>query len=71
MQLPITAIPAIEWAKPVPSDALPTANELNLAPDVLLHPLRPGRVAGLALLNTFLQERWMAYTSEMSSPVTA
>ena len=71
MQQPITATPAIEWAKTVPSDALPTANELNLAPDILLHPQRPGRAAGLALLKTFLHERGMAYSREMSSPVTA
>ena len=45
MQQPITATPVIEWAKTVPSDVLPTANELNLAPDVLLHPQRPGRAA--------------------------
>ncbi|NBS07236.1 MAG: FAD-binding protein [Verrucomicrobia bacterium] len=71
MRQPITATPAIEWVKTGPSDALPTANELNLAPDVLLHPQRPGRAAGLALLKTFLHERGMAYSREMSSPVTA
>jgi len=71
MRQPITATPVIEWAKTAPSDALPTANELNLAPDVLLHPQRPGRTAGFALLKTFLHERGMAYSREMSSPVTA
>ena len=71
MQQPITATPDIEWAKALPSYALPTSNELNLAPDVLLHPQLPGRAAGLALLKTFLHERGMAYTREMSSPVTA
>ena len=71
MQQPVTPIPEIAWAEPVHGDRLPGCDALGLTPDGLVHLQAPGRLAGLALLESFLHDRGEQYTREMSSPVTA
>lgn len=53
------------------SDVLPAEEQLNLYDDGCIFRQKAGRVEGLRLLNSFLNERGEGYTKEMSSPVTA
>lgn len=72
MQRPLQPPPAmLSAAQAVFDDALPTASELGLAPDGLLHAPLAGRRAALERLDSFLTVRGQRYTREMSSPVTA
>jgi deoxyribodipyrimidine photo-lyase len=72
MQRPLLPPPAVlSNAQPVFDDALPSASELGLTADGLLHAPTPGRGAALERLDSFLSERGQRYTREMSSPVTA
>jgi deoxyribodipyrimidine photo-lyase len=71
MRLPSADVPRIEWAEPVAFNVLPTCETLGLSPDGLVVLQPPGRAAGLALLDSFLNERGERYTREMSSPITA
>lgn len=50
---------------------IPTAAELQLAPDTCPHRQPGGRAAGLATLASFVAERGRDYRYQMSSPVTA
>ena len=71
MRQPVTPAPA--WLTPVPAQTapLPTAAELDLAPDPCPQRQPGGRPAGIAQLKSFLKERGRGYRFEMSSPVTA
>ena len=62
------ALPPLEGLDPGP---IPTATELALAPDPCPGGQRGGRREGLALLESFLQERGARYHRELSSPTTA
>ena len=55
----------------VATQSLPTPKALGLMPDGCVGRQRGGRMAGLALLASFLNERGQGYTRDMSSPVTA
>ena len=70
MQTATTPVPKLTWAQSLRSDPLPTSAALGLADDGIVYLQPPGRAAGLALLNSFLNERGQHYTREMSSPVT-
>ena len=66
--------PAPAALQPVPGlkpGTLPTAAQLGLAPDPCPQRQRGGRTQGLALLQSFLTERGMAYQRDLSSPNTA
>lgn len=65
---PPAALPPLEGLDPGP---IPTATELALAPDPCQGRQRGGRREGLALLESFLQERGARYHRELSSPTTA
>jgi deoxyribodipyrimidine photo-lyase len=62
------ALPPLEGLDPGP---IPTPTELALAPDPCPGRQRGGRREGLALLESFLQERGARYHRELSSPTTA
>ena len=67
------ALPAPEALASVniESDAIPTAESLGLKDDNCTQRQKGGRTEGLKLLDSFLYQRGMGYTKEMSSPVTA
>ena len=58
----------LEGLEPGP---IPSANQLQLAPDPCPGRQAGGRSEGLALLRSFLQERSRRYQAELSSPITA
>ena len=67
-------IPMPQALVPVAGDwptHIPSAAELGLAPDPCPHRQPGGRLAGLAILESFLTERGRDYRYQMSSPVTA
>jgi deoxyribodipyrimidine photo-lyase len=70
MREPQLPAPSPTWAPPHENQRLPTAHDLRLVDDGLVHVQTPGRAAGLSLLHGFLHARGERYTSEMSSPVT-
>ena len=53
------------------TEALPSYRELSLTEDGVNYIQKGGRSEGLKLLHSFLHERGVGYTKEMSSPVTA
>jgi|688.fasta_scaffold36158_4 deoxyribodipyrimidine photo-lyase len=65
---PPAALPPLEGLDPGP---IPTAAELAPAPDPCPGRQKGGRREGLALLESFLQERGARYHRELSSPTTA
>jgi deoxyribodipyrimidine photo-lyase len=72
MARPIIAAPArlptLGFELPI---HIPTADEMGLAADPCPHRKLGGRIAGEALLNSFLFSRGRDYRYQMSSPVTA
>ncbi len=72
MAQPITPPPCA--LEPIRGDwptYIPTVAGLGLAHDICRFRQHGGRVAALANLNSFLNDRGLAYRSRMSSPVTA
>jgi deoxyribodipyrimidine photo-lyase len=73
-QMAASLLPAPASLPPLPtihSDALPTPQALKLVDDGCFERQQGGRTFGLNLLKTFLQQRGVRYTREMSSPVLA
>jgi len=69
MSAPILPAPgAIPFAE-APSDALPAADALGLAPDPCPDRQRGGRAEGLRLLQSFLEARGRTYRRDMSTPL--
>jgi len=68
LQLPPASLPPLEGVEP---GALPTAEQLGLAPDDPPQRQRGGRSQGTALLASFLAQRSRRYHAELSSPLTA
>jgi deoxyribodipyrimidine photo-lyase len=72
-------LPAPKWLEGVadqslagpPPGGLPTAADLALPPDPCQGRQPGGRQAGLALLDSFLEERGRGYVKGLSSPLTA
>ncbi len=71
MRQPVLPVPEVAWVQATASDPLPTGEQLGLAPDGLVDLQPPGRAAGLALLESFLDARGEHYTRAMSSPISA
>ncbi len=72
MAEPLTPSPAA--LEPLRGDwptRIPSANDLGLTPDPCPQRQKGGRAAGLATLESFLEERGRDYRFRMSSPVTA
>lgn len=70
MSEPALTVPtAVDWVRHATSP-LPTAADLGLAPDGIVHLQASGRQAALHTLNTFLHDRGAPYQKGMSSPVT-
>jgi len=70
MSAPSLPPPKVDWAASGPT-SLPTMPGLDLDDDGIRHLQKPGRAAGLELLESFLNQRGQNYTREMSSPITA
>lgn len=64
---PIVAPTKLRFA-PVTSDTIPSAVDLNIAPDACPQRQTGGRTAGLEALDSFLQTRGRFYRKAMSSP---
>ena len=72
MAEPIAPLPeALTPLKGLDPGPIPAASELALAPDPCPGRQKGGRREGLALLESFLQERGARYHRELSSPTTA
>ena len=72
MTLPLVAPPRrLVGVTDIASDALPEPSDLGLADDGLEILQRPGRRAGLALLDSFFTGRGRHYVTSMSSPLNA
>lgn len=68
MRAPVLPAPDFD-AVQAPSDRLPDARDLGLAPDGARHRQHGGRRAALATLESFLAERGQTYRRAMSSPL--
>ena len=72
MAEPLAPLPeALHPLDGIEPGALPSAEALGLTPDPCPQRQRGGRTEGLALLESFLQERGGRYHRELSSPLTA
>jgi deoxyribodipyrimidine photo-lyase len=73
-QMATLILPSPTALRPLPdicSEILPSPQALGLADDGCTARQPGGRVEGLRLLHSFLQQRGVRYTREMSSPVPA
>lgn len=66
---PVASPPALAPLAGVASQALPGARDLGLRPDPCPERQAGGRVAGAALLGSFLTERGQTYRAAMATPV--
>jgi deoxyribodipyrimidine photo-lyase len=70
MALPVVETPPLSGTASFEPGAIPSARDLGLADDTCPERQPGGRRAGLARLNSFLDERGIDYRREMSSPLT-
>lgn len=71
MAAKVLPIPALTFVGDIEPGPIPTPQALRLAPDPCPARQTGGRVAGLALMNSFLDQRGETYRRALSSPLTA
>ena len=70
MAEPLTPAPDAIPPLDLPVGDIPTATDLNMAPDPCPERQKGGRKLGLMILDSFLEDRGQDYRKAMSSPVT-
>ena len=67
----VLAAPALQMVAGIEPGVIPNARALRMAPDVCPHRQMGARAQGVALIDSFLAQRGLAYRRSMSAPLSA
>jgi len=67
----VLAAPALRMVAGIEPGVIANARALRMAPDLCPHRQMGGRVQGVALIDSFLAQRGLAYRRSMSAPLSA